>query len=60
MYIFFIPPLVSCMCIVTTNRQTVVLENIDIGVHVYMIVSVDEGFLWMRALDFTTNQFKPS
>lgn len=31
------------MYIVTTNRQTVVLENIDIGVHVYMIVSVDEG-----------------
>lgn len=31
------------MCIVTTNRRTVVLENIDIDEHVFMIVSVDEG-----------------
>lgn len=42
-YVFFIPPLVNCICIVTTNRQTVVLENIDIDVNVFMIVSVVEG-----------------
>lgn len=35
------------MCIVTTNRQTVVLENIDIDVHIYMIVSMHGRGHWI-------------